>query len=283
MKKGAESQPLDPPQVAAAPHAVSPPSAELAYHRIRQWIVEGRFRPGERLVEQRLATELDLSRTPIREAMRMLQSEGLVRVEANKGTTVRPLSIGEIADLYELRARLEGMAAELAATRATPEQLDRLETADQQFSAAVVAHVDGNLETMRDVFRCNDLFHLTILEASKHERLVQNLVRTVDHTLVFQAFRHYQRSGFERSVLFHHLLYEAVRTGAGSRAGRLMHEHVLQGRDQLLDVVEAANSIDALYAERGDPSIDRHATWTDQPSGARGLRPRAVPVTDAAR
>ncbi len=266
-----------------APPAVSQPSAEFAYHRIRQWIVEGRFRPGERLVEQRIATELDVSRTPIREAMRMLQAEGLVLVEANKGTTVRPLSIGEIADLYELRARLEGMAAELAAIRATSDQLDRLGVAETDFAAAVAAHVDGNLETMRRVFRGNDEFHLIILEASKHERLVQNLMRTVDQTLVFQAFRHYRAPEFERSVLFHHLLYEAIRAGHSSRAGRLMHEHVLQGGDQLLDVVEAANSIDALYDEPGGSSGAAHAPWTERETEAGDLRPRAATISDSGR
>ncbi len=273
----------DAPVGAHPPPAGSQPSAEFAYHRIRQWIVEGRFRPGERLVEQRIATELEVSRTPIREAMRMLQSEGLVLMEANKGTTVRPLSIGEIADLYELRARLEGMAAELAATRATSDQLDRLDLAEKEFSAAVAAHVDGNLETMRRVFRGNDQFHLTILEASKHERLVQNLIRTVDHTLVFQAFRHYRASEFERSVSFHRLVFEAIRAGQGSRAGRLMHEHVLQGGDQLLDVVEAANSIDALYDEPGDSSGGGHAAWTERQSEARGLRPRPAELSDRGR
>ena len=226
------------------------PSAATAYSQIRRWIVEGRFRPEEHLIEQRIAEELDLSRTPVREALRRLQSEGLVRFEANRGATVRSLTISDIADLYELRARLEAMAAELAATRATPDQLERLAAAEEGFAEAAEAAAvagDGDREATRRVFHQNDVFHLTFLEAAHHERLVQ--VRTVDPTLVFQAFRHYRPSGLQRSVLFHHLINEAIRRGEGVRAGGLIYEHVMQGRDQLLAVVGDDTSVDALYEE----------------------------------
>lgn len=230
------------------------PSAVSAYHRIRRGIVEGAYRPGERLVEQRLAEELDLSRTPVREAFRMLQSEGLVQVEPNRGATVRGLTVDDIADLYELRGRLEAMAGELAATRATPDQLERLLAAEGSFAgAATVAVAEGDLDAVRTVFHQNDVFHLTLLEAANHERLTQALLRTVDHPLVFQAFRHYRPTDLERSVLFHHLIAEAVERGEAERAGRLVHEHVLQGRDQLLAVVGDAASVDALYDEAVRP------------------------------
>lgn len=228
---------------------VTLPNGMDAYHQIRRWIVEGRLRPGERLVEQRLAEELELSRTPIREALRMLQSEGLVRFEPNRGARVRSLTIADIDDLYELRGRLEAMAAELAAVRATPDQLDRLTAAEADFAAAAHAASGGDLEAIRAVFHQNDVFHLTVLEAAHHERLTQVLIRTVDHTLVFQAFRHYDAAGMTRSVVFHGLIAEAIRRGDAPRAGRLVHEHVLQGRDQLLAVMAAGNSVDALYDE----------------------------------
>lgn len=228
---------------------VSSPNPADAYHQIRRWIVEGRLRPDERLVEQRLAEDLQLSRTPVREALRMLQSEGLVRFEPNRGARVRSLTVNDIADLYELRGRLEAMAAELAATRATPEELARLDAAEVEFARTAQLAGDGDVEAIRVVFHHNDVFHLTVLEAAHHERLTQSLVRTVDHTLVFQAFRHYDPAGLERSIAFHHLIAEEIRRGEGARAGRLMHEHVLQGRDQLLAVVGARDSVDALYDE----------------------------------
>jgi DNA-binding GntR family transcriptional regulator len=220
-----------------------------AYQQIRRWIVEGRLRPDERLVEQRLAEELDLSRTPVREALRQLQSEGLVEVEPHRGARVRSLSLADIGDLYELRARLEAMAAELAAQRATAEQLDRLTSAELDFATAVDQAGGGGIEAIRVVSLHNDVFHRTILEAAHHRQLSQSLLSTVDHTLVFQAFRHHHPSTMARSAQFHGLVAEAVRGGEPERAGRLMHEHVLQGRDQLLAVTSQRGSIDALYDE----------------------------------
>ena len=218
-----------------------------AYDEIRRGIVEGRYRPGERLVEQRIAEELDLSRTPVREAFRRLQSEGLVEVRPNRGVSVRGLTVDEIGDLYELRARLEAMAAELAATRASSDERSAITAAETEFAAAVSDARAGEVIAVRRVFAANERFHRAVLVGAHHDRLAQALVRTVDDTLVFQAFRHYQPAAMARSVLFHQMIAEAVRLREAERAGRLVHEHVLQGRDQLLEVVGEGGSIELLY------------------------------------
>lgn len=227
------------------------PSGSSAYARVRRGIVEGRYRPGERLVEQRLAEELDLSRTPVREAFRRLQAEGLVVVEPNRGVRVRGLSVDEIGDLYELRARLEALAAELAAVRATPEELAELAEAETRFAAAVSDASTGDVASIRAVFAANERFHRAVLVAAHHDRVAQSLARTVDDTLVFQAFRHYQPAAMARSVQFHQMIADAIRRGEADRAGRLVHEHVLQGRDQLLDVLGDSASVDPLYEMPG--------------------------------
>ena len=97
-----------------------------AYEQVRAAIVENRYAPGQRLIEQRLAAELGLSRTPVREALRILEAEGLVVSERNRGATVRPLSPTEVVDLYGLRIRLESYAAELAAERIADQELGAL-------------------------------------------------------------------------------------------------------------------------------------------------------------
>jgi len=222
-----------------------------AYKTLRRSIVEGRLRPGDRLVEQRLAEELELSRTPIREALRMLQSEGLVDVEPNRGARVRTLSLDDINDLYELRARLEAMAAELAAERASESQREALRAAEERFAEAVDQFGDEEVASIRGVFAANEVFHGCILEAARHEQLRQTVIRTVDHTLVFQAFRHYEAENMIRSIEFHRLITESICQGEGARAGRLSLEHVFQGRDQLVEVIGQQGSIDALY---GDPT-----------------------------
>ena len=94
-----------------------------AYEQIRRAIVEGRYEAGRRLIEKNLAEEFELSRTPVREALRMLESEGLVVSLPNKGAVVRPLSSHDVYDIYDLRVRLESLAAERAARDPRPEQL----------------------------------------------------------------------------------------------------------------------------------------------------------------
>ena len=109
---------------------------DRVYRALRRRIIEGAEPPGARLTEQRLAATFDCSRTPVREAVRRLESEGLVVVEPNRGAQVRPLSEEEISDLYEVRARLEAYAAELAAVRGEPAEQRALREAGAAFGDA---------------------------------------------------------------------------------------------------------------------------------------------------
>jgi DNA-binding GntR family transcriptional regulator len=216
--------------------ASRPPGAlpSGAYDQIRQSIVEGRYPPGSRLVEQRLAEQLALSRTPVREALRRLEAEGLVVSERNRGSVVRPVTARDVEDLYDLRVRLESLAAERAAERATAADLAALTQAVEDFDAAVPGAAGGDLDGVRRLAAANKRFHDGVLAAAGNHRLSRVLAGTVDLPLVFQALRRFGRPEHERSALFHRLVLEAIAAGAGDRAGRLMTEHVLQGRDALL-------------------------------------------------
>jgi DNA-binding GntR family transcriptional regulator len=211
-----------------------------AYEQVRAAIVENRYAPGQRLIEQRLAAELGLSRTPIREALRILEAEGLVVSERNRGAIVRPLSPTEVVDLYGLRIRLESYAAELAAQRITEQELGALVDAADEFSA--VRH-DVDVATLDGVRRLNEAnrrLHDRILAAARHDRLATMLARTVDIPLVFQAFRSFGPAEIERSDTFHHLIVDAIARGDGARAAALMAEHIAQGRDAVLDAMAVA-------------------------------------------
>lgn len=97
-----------------------------AYRAIRNGIVTGRYRPGQRLVESTIASLEGVSRTPVRAALRWLEREGVVDIEKRRGARVRRLSAEQVSDLYELRARIEGHACELAASRASKEDAAEL-------------------------------------------------------------------------------------------------------------------------------------------------------------
>jgi DNA-binding GntR family transcriptional regulator len=217
--------------------ASSVAGAGHAYEQVRAAIVENRYPPGHRLVEQRIAEELGLSRTPVREALRLLEAEGLVVSERNRGAMVRPLSPTEVEDLYGLRIRLESYAVELATERATEVELGGLVEAADAFGAAARDPRSGSVEGTRRIHEANRAFHDWILEAARHRRLTSMLARTVDIPLVFQAFRSFGPAEIERSSAFHHLIVEAMGRRDGPRAAGLMAEHIAQGRDAVLDAI----------------------------------------------
>jgi DNA-binding GntR family transcriptional regulator len=179
----------------------------------------------------------------------MLQAEGLVEFIPHRGARVRSLTVDDITDLYELRSRLEAMVAELAAERATPDQVTQLRHAERAFADAASSLDRNDVDTVRHVFHLNDQFHSTLLACARHAQLAQSLEHSIDHTLIFQAFRHYGPSTMSRSVHFHGMIADAVSRGEAARAGRLMHEHVLQGRDQLLSVASRGGSVNFLFHE----------------------------------
>jgi DNA-binding GntR family transcriptional regulator len=214
--------------------------AAHAYAQVRAAIVENRYPPGQRLVEQRIAEELGLSRTPVREALRMLEAEGLVVSERNRGAMVRPLSPTEVVDLYGLRIRLESYAVEVATERATEEELGELVAAADAFTDVRRALDAGTVENVRELHEANRRLHDGILAAARHHRLSVMLARTVDIPLVFQAFRSFGPEEVERSDTFHHLIVDAMCRRDATRASALMAEHIAQGRDAVLDAMAYA-------------------------------------------
>jgi DNA-binding GntR family transcriptional regulator len=223
-----------------------------AYTRIREAIVEGRYRPGTRLIEQRLAADLNLSsRTPVREALRALEAEGLVVIELNRGAVVRPIALSDIDDLYELRARLESYAAYRASRLRTELELAAMEDAIEAFERAIPAAGRHERAGLSEINASNTQFHQAISAAAHHERLGALLRGAIDVPLVFQAFRHFDLAELHRSNTFHRLIRDAIAAGDGLRAERLMAEHVDQGRDSLLARLASSGSIDVLFEEDG--------------------------------
>jgi DNA-binding GntR family transcriptional regulator len=227
----------------AIPGLTAPPGARAAYDAIRRSIVEGEHAPGERLVEQRLAERHGLSRTPVREALKALEADGLVRIEPHRGAVVRPMSIDDVRDIYELRAELKGYAARRAATRIDAGALADIAAAIEQFDSAAADAAQGDLARTRAVNAANRRIHDTIVAAAAHERLAQLLHRTVDVPLVFDAFRRFTAEELQRSNQFHRLLHAALARGDGPRAEALMREHIAQGRDVLLDAMQVESTV----------------------------------------
>jgi DNA-binding GntR family transcriptional regulator len=145
-------------------------------------VLNGELPMGARLRQAALAEEFGVSRTPVREALRKLQASGLVELRPNRGALVRGLSSREVRDAYEVRAELEGLAAELAALHVHHEHVDRLREAQEQFRGALadaVAAREAGTELSQDVSdrwgRANDVFHQAIQEAAGNDVLMATL------------------------------------------------------------------------------------------------------------
>ncbi|WP_346899711.1 GntR family transcriptional regulator [uncultured Roseibium sp.] len=141
----------------------------LVYQEIREAIVSGRLKPGERLVEERFAEEYGVSRNPVREAIRALGSEGLVDATSRKGTYVAELAPEKVREIIEIRALLESHNARLAARHKNPATLKSIETILQKGRNAINA---GRLKALREL---NDQFHDALAEAGNNSLLSEML------------------------------------------------------------------------------------------------------------
>lgn len=203
-------------------------ASDLASELIRDAILDGRLAPGARLKEEQLAKDLGISRTPVREALLLLQAEGLIESVPNRGAMVRSYSPEELEDMYDLRALLESYAARRAATRVTEEELVELEESCRRFRERRLAH-DVNGLTKENL-----LFHFTIARAAGTAKLVELVQGAIQVPLVSSSFYWYSKREGQRSEDFHRRILAALRAGEPERAELLMKEHIYEGRDSLL-------------------------------------------------
>ena len=202
-------------------------AAERAYNVLRAAIIEGRHPPGARITETEIAEAAGVSRTPVREALRRLEAEGLLRFVPNQGAFVSSWSDADAEDIFELRAMLEGYGAALAARKATEEQVRTLRgLATQQYEEAHRG-APGCLERIADL---NSRFHQLLLEAAASERLQSTLSTLTSAPLVLETFRDYDSEALKRSARHHLEMVEAIEARDPSWAQSVMRSHVMAAR-----------------------------------------------------
>jgi DNA-binding GntR family transcriptional regulator len=203
---------------------------------IREAIIDGRLEPGQRLKEEELARELGISRTPIREALLMLQAEGLVDAIPNRGAMVRVHTADDLEDLYQLRALLEGYAARRAATRITDEEVETLRESCARFDA-----LDSEKE-LREFVRENMVFHTAILDIAGSSRLTSMVRRVIELPLVYRSYIWYSSDQKRISAHYHRQIVTALGDRDAERAELIMKEHVFEARDVLVQNLRAAEA-----------------------------------------
>ena len=196
------------------------PLRDVVFNALRQAIVTGEFAPGERLMEMKLADKLGVSRTPVREAIRMLELEGLVVMIPRRGAEVARITEKDLRDALEVRTAIEELSVELACARIDEEGKERLKQACNEFKAAIATKhvqniVDGDVK-----------FHEVIFELTKNQRLI-----SIAQNLREQVYRY--RVEYVKDFSYHDVLVEehyeitnAILTNDVVTAKEIMRKHL---------------------------------------------------------
>ena len=221
---------------------------EQAAARLRMLIVRGDLAPGEPLMEVELSGLLGVSRTPLREALKLLAAEGLVELRLNRSAVVAPVRCEEIAELFEAVSGIERIAAELAAVRMTARDLQRLRDLHERMERF---HRGGEL---RDYFDLNQQIHNFIVACAGN-----NALKSTHDTLMARVERARflalsSRPRWDELVREHVEILEALENREGERAGKLLAHHVQRTGQVVNDALHAAGETNDESDRASEPN-----------------------------
>lgn len=223
-------------------------AATKAYEYIRHRIVDGQLPAGAFLVEQDLASEIGVSRTPVRDALGRLVAAGLVAAEGNKRAMVRDFSEEEVEECFEMRAQFESYAAARAATRLTVAAIDQLKEYASRMDDAVAKSGGGAASVFSDL---NDLFHGVILAHAGSPRLRELMNPLMQVQLVLaKRFSRTIESHLLRSCWHHRELIAAFEARDPAWAEAQMRTHMLSAKNADGGILSGAKR---MHAQPGDP------------------------------
>lgn len=206
-------------------------ATDRAYEWVRERILSGEYAAGSHLKEERIAEEADVSRTPVREALRRLSNEHFVKFVPNQGAFVATWREDDVEVIFELRAMLEGYAAQRAAGRITPAQIEELAHCADEIERLCRHH---SVENHRRSLEFNQRFHGIVAEAAGSERMKRILSWLVEIPLILRTMDRYSNIDVDRSNHHHRELVEAFRSRDGSWARSVMESHLRAARQVYL-------------------------------------------------
>ncbi|NLZ43653.1 MAG: GntR family transcriptional regulator [Clostridia bacterium] len=207
------------------------PLRELVFETLREAIITGQLPPGERLMEIQLAEELGVSRTPVREAIRKLELEGLVAMIPRKGAYVAGISLKDLIEVFEIRGALEGLAAALAAERITDEELDEIERHLVK-AAEVIERADLN-----GMVELDTKFHSLLYKASRNERLAYTINNLREQIHRFRQTSLSYPGRMKVALEEHKAIVEAISARNPELARELAQEHVENAENSIMQVI----------------------------------------------
>ncbi len=224
--------------------------SEKAYLQIRQWIIQYDLKPGSHLKVGDLVRALQMSQTPVREALSMLEQEHLIERHANRGFRVRAMNLQEVEDLYDLRIALEVLAARQAAKRMGKTDQDRL--------AAILDEVGRLLSTdnKRRILQLEQDYHVIILEGSGNSALAEMGRAILDRIWIIQNINLLTTGHLSEAHPQHLEICAALAGGDSQKAANLMRKHVTGAKEFVLSRLRSSDDV-LFKLMLGFPSSDR--------------------------
>lgn len=201
----------------------------VVHSELERMILSGTLAPGEKLTELTLAARLGISRGPLREAFRMLEEAGLVKITKNRGVFVRDISVEEAVDIFDLRAAMDELVGRKLAEHITPPQLKEIR---------------GMVDAMEQAVKTKDAYHYHLLNLRFHDRMVElagNSKLTEIYRKLIKELSLFRRLNLEDGWLMpisateHRLIVKAIASGDPDAAGKAMFDHVMDSKARTIE------------------------------------------------
>ena len=201
---------------------------EIVYEELKMEILKGKIAPGTRMMEVELAETMGVSRTPIREAIRKLEKEGLVTIEPRRGAYASQISVVDMIDILEVRQDVEGLAAAFAAERMTEPQKEELARVAEGYNASVIK---GN---MADMISYDTRFHRLIVDSSNNKVLVQMIEQLQELVLRFRYLYYEDFKRAEKMPSEHKAILEAILASDPVEARKAAEVHIFRLKEMVV-------------------------------------------------
>ena len=207
------------------------PLRDVVFNTLRRAILRGELKPGERLMEIQLANKLGVSRTPIREAIRKLELEGLVLMVPRKGAEVAEITEKNLRDVLEVRCALEELAVQLACDRIDPERMQQLLDA-----AAHIRDILGTAD-ITELGEADEAFHDVIFQATDNRRLIQLLNNLREQMYRYRIEYLKKKECYPQLLEEHAAIIQAIREHDKAKATEITVQHINNQVDTVVDTL----------------------------------------------
>ena len=211
------------------------PLRESIAESIRDSIINGKIKPGERLLEPNVAKLLGVSRTPVREAFFQLESEGLVEVMPRKGAVVSEISIKDATELYSVRSVLEGLAAKLAVANITASKIEELKNINE----LLIKHTKKESDNFREITALNNQFHDLINREAQNEKLYQTIELLRKQTMRYNYIYLSVMFRIKVSIGEHEEIIRLLSEKKAEESENYMRKHVEDAGKQLCEYIKS--------------------------------------------